>query len=252
MATGPPGPREVSPGVWKLGTHFVNWYLLAEGGRLTAIDAGLGGFAKTLDDDLARIGHDAGDIEALVLTHSDSDHTGIAPELQKRGARVLIHAADEGTLHSPRPKGGDASPRHLLANAWRPAFLRLTGHLVRNGGAKQAKVAGAETFEAGEALDVPGRLSAIHTPGHTPGHCVLLSESTGTLFVGDALCTHPWLTGGQGPSLMPRYLNADNGQALRSLDAVERTRSSVLLPGHGEPWEEGAAAAVARARANAP
>jgi glyoxylase-like metal-dependent hydrolase (beta-lactamase superfamily II) len=244
------GPVELAPGVHGLGSELVNWYLVEDEGRLTAVDAGLPGFGERLEADLARLGHTPGDVEAVVLTHSDADHTGIAPRLQAAGASVLIHAADEGALRKPGPKTGDASPRHLLANLWRPSVLRIVGHMLRNG-AKPAKVEGAETFADGDVLDVPGRPRVVHTPGHTPGHCALLFEGRGALFVGDALCTHELLARGGGPCVMPSYLNADNRACLDSLGAIEHVQADLLLPGHCDPWRQGAASAVARARAQA-
>ena len=243
-------PTEISPGVHGLGSSVVNWYLVADGGRLTAVDAGLSGFADSLEADLGRIGHGLGDVEALVLTHSDGDHTGLAPRLRAAGARVLVHADDQATLRKPGAKGGDASPRHVLPNIWRPALWRLLGHMVRRG-ARPGRIEDAESFADGDVLDVPGRPRVVHTPGHTPGHCALHFESLGALFVGDALCTHEILSPGGAPRLMPSFLNVDNRAALASLAAIERLEAELVLPGHGDPWREGPAAAVASARAQA-
>ena len=241
------GPIEIVPGVYGLGSELVNWYLVVDDEGVTAVDAGLGGFAKTLEADLRRIGRTPADVAAVVLTHSDSDHTGVAPHLRAAGARVLIHSLDEPALRKPGPKKGDASPRHLLPNLWRPATLRIFGHSIRNG-AKPGKVDDAETFAGGDVLDVPGRPRVIHTPGHTFGHCALLFERQDTLFVGDALCMHPHITRGDGAALMPRYFNEDHAAAEASLAAIEPVDAAVLLAGHGDPWRDGAAAAVASAR----
>ena len=238
------GPVEIVRGVHGLGSELVNWYLVEEDGRLTAVDAGLPGFAERLEDDLRRIGGEPGDVEAVVLTHSDGDHTGVAPQLQEAGARVLIHSDDRGTLRKPGPKTGDASPLRVLSQLWRPSFLRILGHNVRRGGLRPPKVERAEIFSGGDVLEVPGHPTVLHTPGHAALHF----EGKGVLFVGDALCNHELLTGGGGPSLMPRVLNVDNRLALESLTAIERVEAPVLLFGHGDPWHDGAEAAVVRAR----
>lgn len=245
------GLQEVVPGVYGMGDGVVNWYLVDDGGRLTAIDAGLPPFAETLEEDLATIGHRLDDIEALVLTHSDGDHVGLAPFLQARGVPVYIHSADDPALRKPGPKGGDASVPRLLANAWRPSLLKIAGHLVRHGGAKPVRVEGAQTFGDDEVLDVPGRLRTVHTPGHTVGHCALLLEDRGVIFVGDALITHPYVTSAGIPRVMPSYFNFSTETCLASLTAIEHTGAEVVAVGHGEPWREGAAEAVARARAQA-
>ena len=96
---------------------MVNWYLVKVGDAYTAVDAGLPRFAASLEADLAALGASPAEVKAVALTHSDGDHAGVVPQLRAAGARVLIHADDEQTLARPRPKTGDASPRHLLAHA---------------------------------------------------------------------------------------------------------------------------------------
>jgi glyoxylase-like metal-dependent hydrolase (beta-lactamase superfamily II) len=242
------GPVEIAPGVHGLGSEYVNWYLVEDGDRLTAVDAGVSGFAKHLDDDLRALGRHRDEVAAVVLTHSDADHTGIAPELKDAGARVLIHADDQGTLERPRPKTGDASPRHALPYLRYPTAWRVMVHLARLGGARPRGVSGAETYSDGDVLDVPGSPRVVHTPGHTPGHAVLLFEGVGALFVGDALCTWNPLTGVRGSQLMPSPLNVDNERTYESLSRIEALDASVVLPGHGDPVRESPAAAVAHAR----
>ena len=242
-------PTETAPGIYRLGTELVNWYLLQDGSGLCAIDAGLPKLFDTLDEQMAGAGLSVDRIEAVVLTHSDGDHTGVARALQERGARVLIHEADDPSLRKPGPKGGDASVAKLLANLRRPEVRTVLGHTIRYGGARPPKIEGAETFREGDAL--PAGLEAVHTPGHTRGHCALLHRERRLLFAGDALIDHELVTKGRGPQVMPRYTNIDTGQALASLDRIEALDGDVdvLLFGHGEPWRHGAAAAVRSARA---
>src|SRR4051794_4389477 len=114
-------------GVKRMGTALVNWYLVEESGRLTAIDAGLPKFADGIEQELSAAGHGLGDVDAVVLTHSDADHTGLVPVLRDAGARVLIHEDDEGTLRDPGPKGGDGRPIKLVPLMWRPSFWRFFG-----------------------------------------------------------------------------------------------------------------------------
>jgi glyoxylase-like metal-dependent hydrolase (beta-lactamase superfamily II) len=227
----------------------VNWYIVEDGGRLTAVDAGLPGFAKRLRAVLAALGRAPGDVEAVVLTHSDADHTGIVPPLRAAGARVLIHSADEPTLAKPGPKGGDGAVVNMLTQLWRPPIWRMIGHVVGNGGARLQKIEGAETFSDGDVLDVPGKPRVIATPGHTPGHCALLFEGHGALFVGDELCTYNPLTGTAGPQVMPKPFNVSTAQCFESLAALGEVEADVVLPGHGQPWRGGVAAAVDHARA---
>jgi glyoxylase-like metal-dependent hydrolase (beta-lactamase superfamily II) len=240
---------EVAPGVFRLGTRIVNWYLVLEDGALTAVDAGLPGYAGTLEADLQTHGFEPGQIEAVVLTHSDSDHTGLAGRLREAGARVLVHASDAATLAKPRPKSGDAAPAKLVTQLWRPGLWRFMGHMTRNGGAHPAGLEPDATFTDGDVLDVPGRPRVVHTPGHTAGHSALLFGERRVLFVGDALCTWNPLTGRRSAQLMPKVFNEDNGACLESLKAIAETDAAVLLPGHGDPWHGAPDAAARQARA---
>jgi hypothetical protein len=47
---------------------------------------------------------------------------------------------------------------------------------------------------------------------------------------------------------MPKAFALSAQQQLESLSALEPIDAALLLPGHGNPWTEGPAAAVARAR----
>lgn len=241
-------PYEIVPGVWGMGSEYVNWYLVKDDDGLTAVDAGLPAYAGSLEADLAAVGHGPEDIAALVLTHSDADHTGLAPALQAAGAQVWIHEGDEDTLRRPRPKGGEAAPAKALPHLINPRIWPLIFHMVRSGGARPPKVKGARTFADGEAIDVPGAPRAVATPGHTPGHAAIHFERQGVLFVGDALCTWNPASGRRGPQAMPKPMNVDTAECLRSLDALEPLRAELVLAGHGEPFRGTPASAVAQAR----
>jgi len=114
-------------------------------------------------------------------------------------------------------------------------------------GLKPLKVGEVTTFTGGD-LDVPGRPRVIATPGHSPGHVVFHLPDRGVLIAGDALCSYNPLTGRRGPQLMPKAFANDIAQAQASLDALAAVEAGTLLFGHGEPWTDGPAAAVAHAR----
>jgi glyoxylase-like metal-dependent hydrolase (beta-lactamase superfamily II) len=107
-------------------------------------------------------------------------------------------------------------------------------------------------FADGEVLDLPGRPRVVHAPGHTAGSAALLLTDRRVLLTGDVLATRNPLTGRAGPQIMPSGLNHDTAQAQRSLDVLDELPADVLLPGHGEPWTQGAAQAAQLARAAGP
>jgi glyoxylase-like metal-dependent hydrolase (beta-lactamase superfamily II) len=66
------------------------------------------------------------------------------------------------------------------------------------------------------------------------------------------MATENPLTGRLGPQIMPSGLNADTGQAFASLDALRGIDADLLLPGHGDPWTQGVAEAVRKAKSAGP
>jgi glyoxylase-like metal-dependent hydrolase (beta-lactamase superfamily II) len=228
--------------VTRLGSWIVNWYAVEDGGRWTVFDAGAPGHFPQLEAH----GISPHAVEAVVLTHAHADHVGVANQLRERGARVYVHEDDEQLATTAKSFGkneGSMLPYLRHATAW-----KLLAHLARNGALKPQRIPGVTTFRDGDVLDVPGRPRVIHTPGHTSGHVCFVLEERGTLVVGDLLCSLNPLTGRRGPQLMPSAFNLSSATILDSLTRVERLDTPTLLFGHGEPWTEGPAAAVERAR----
>jgi glyoxylase-like metal-dependent hydrolase (beta-lactamase superfamily II) len=84
-------------------------------------------------------------------------------------------------------------------------------------------------------------LRIIATPGHTPGHICVLDPVGGLLVVGDAMGNRErTLT---GPN--PQY-TVDMAQAHQSIKKLAGLKFEKAMFGHGEPLEQGAAAAVAK------
>jgi glyoxylase-like metal-dependent hydrolase (beta-lactamase superfamily II) len=233
--------------IQRAGTEIVNWYLLEEAGAVTIVDAGCPGYRSQLEDALAHIGRSIGDVQAIVLTHAHIDHVGFAQIVQEeRGVPVYAHEGEvpqATTGRSPKTDGSflEAMLRHRTAR-------RVVFHIARNGGARPPKVARVQPFKDGDELDVPGHPTAIATPGHSPGHCVLHVATEGALFTGDALCGWSTVTGERGPILPPRQFNNSTAMARASLERIEAIDAHTLFFGHGDPWTGGAAAAVAEAR----
>ncbi|HEU4656008.1 MAG TPA: MBL fold metallo-hydrolase [Capillimicrobium sp.] len=237
---------QVAPGVHRLGSGLVSFYLVEEDGRYTLVDSGLPRMFEQVPGALDALGADLHDIDAVVLTHAHGDHMGSAERLRTEAqATVHIHDADAQLARTARRAQTEGS---ALPYLWRPAALRFRVHVARNGGTGVPRIEDVRTFADGAVLDVPGRPTVVGTPGHTHGHASLLLADRGVLFAGDALCSRNPLTGREGPQLMPHPLNASNEQAAASLDRLAALDAETLLFGHGDPWRDGAAAAVERAR----
>ena len=231
-------------GVLRMGVPLVNWYLVADDDGVVLVDAGAPRHRPQLEEGLTQLERSMDDVRALILTHADADHKGFGEKLRtENGVPVQVHSADtELTRSGKKDREGSILPYLRYPAAW-----KLFGALAAAGLPKN--IAEFETFEDGAVLDVPGRPRVIHAPGHTHGCVAFHFERHGVLFVGDVLYGFGVLTGKPGPQIGPRAFNASSQQALESLAAIEGVQADVLLFGHGDPWTDGAAAAVAAARA---
>lgn len=237
---------EVARGIHRLSLGVANWYLVEDGGRAILVDAGAPGDWSLLLSTLADRGLPMTGLEAVLLTHAHSDHTGFAERARAEGgATVWIHRADAAVAKGAKPPKNDGSavPHLIHLETWRSAIS-----LMRRGGTKMIPIAEVSEFADGEVLDVPGRPRVIHAPGHTAGHSALLFGDRSALLSGDAVVTHNPLTGRVGPQIMPSAFNRDTAEALRSLAVLENVPADVLLPGHGDPFTGGPAEAVRLAR----
>jgi glyoxylase-like metal-dependent hydrolase (beta-lactamase superfamily II) len=231
---------EVADGVHRFGTRMVNWYLIDRGGRLTLVDAGMRGYRPQLDDALRSLGRKLDDVEAVVLTHAHADHIGFAHQVRASSdASVWVHERDA----APGLRRFPPLRLYLRPTAW-----PLLVHGLRNGLLATPDAAQVRTYTDGELLEVPGRPRARHLPGHTRGHCALHLAEASVVFSGDALVTFDPYRRRRGPRLLIKGVNEDNDQARASLDELSELNARLLLPGHGEPWRDGVAAAVAEAR----
>ena len=233
-------PRQVADGVLRLGTDWVGWYLIVDDDSVTVVDCGFPGYHDQLPAALAELDRPLDSVEAVVLTHYHSDHVGSAERIRtETGATVYLPAGDAEGVRS----GKVPVPGGLLTSVWRPRMMRYMAHATRQGGASLKPVKEFRTYDDGEEI---AGLRAVHTPGHTAGHCSLLSERTGVLFAGDALGMFSFLTGETGPRV-PAF-NEDADRARDSLSRLENLDATVIVVGHGEPFEGTPADAVAAAR----
>jgi glyoxylase-like metal-dependent hydrolase (beta-lactamase superfamily II) len=231
---------EIAPGIHRLGPGIVNCYLLEEQGGVTIVDAGAPGYFDELPRELAAMGRRIDDVQAVLLTHAHLDHIGFAERIRKeRGVPVHVHADDVPLTRAPQ------APKHegkIRFAALRFVAFALTHGMLRN----PPPILEASTFADGETIDIPGRPRAVHVPGHSEGSAALFVTARDAVFIGDALVTLDVLGGETGPRLSP--FNADRRRAFESLARLDGIDARLVLPGHGQPYADGLASALAHAR----
>src|SRR5260370_16111207 len=224
---------QIASGLHRVGSEIVNSYLIAGQGGVRIIDAGLPGYWKLLQAEVAAMGKSPGDVRALILTHGDTAHIGFAARLYREtGVAAHIHEADvdRARLKVKKPNSG-----------WGPVKIGpLAGFLwysARRGGLRPRPATELQTISDSDVLDVPGSPRIIHTPGHTPGSVAVHVPAVDALFPGDTLTTRNVLTAVTGPKPPPFTLQPQ--RALASLDRLHDVDATWLLPGHGPAWHGG-------------
>jgi glyoxylase-like metal-dependent hydrolase (beta-lactamase superfamily II) len=211
----------------------VNWLLVTDETGVMLIDAGYPGDCEEVLASLRKLGYEAGDVRAILLTHAHIDHLGSAIWFAKtHGTPVYCHADEVG--HAKRDYLEQASPFDVALRIWRPRWAVWGMHVLRSGGLIREGIPTAQPLTAEIAAQLPGRPIAIPTPGHTGGHCSYLID--GVLASGDALVTgHPLLRR-SGPQLLPAVFSHNQDNCIRSLMALALLETEILAPGHGDLW----------------
>ena len=157
------------------------------------IDAGIGS-ALQVDRLAAALERHGARLTHVLVTHAHLDHASGAPALAQR-------------------LGVDAFSKY----AW-----------------PEQDIAGVEWrhLADGAAVDVEGiRLTAVHTPGHSPDHLSFWHEPSRTVFSGD-------LVNAQTSVAIIHSRGGDLGQYLASLERLLALEPARLLPGHGPAIEQ--------------
>jgi hydroxyacylglutathione hydrolase len=138
---------------------------------------------------------------AVVLTHAHQDHAGAAGVFAG-DLPVYIHPDDAGAFADP--------------GAW-----------ARAPASPLAPVKDLRTIADGETLPLGGfAIEVLHTPGHTPGHCIFRVDGDLLLCSGDLV-----MAGSIGRS---DFANSDPAAMTESLRRFLRLPDEIrTLPGHG-------------------
>ncbi|MGW0998739.1 MBL fold metallo-hydrolase [Streptomyces sp. NPDC002520] len=189
--------QDIAPGITRIATSSRdNAFLIAGDDGYTLVDVGWAKAPGAILETVGELGHKPNAIRRIVITHAHPDHVQGASELRDRtGAEVLIHSSDLPWLEAGRvPAEGRSG---------------LVGRIIdRLPKLHWTPLAADGTLADGDLIEGSNGVRVVHTPGHTPGHIVLVHEPSGTALMGDAVFNRGKL------ALGPSALAAD--PALRS------------------------------------
>lgn len=212
--------------------RYINGYVLEDEGGLTLVDCGwkAADVLAALHEGLRALGYALADVRRVLITHHHFDHYGLAGTLRRAGvAELAMHPKDWERVQS--------FDRHH-AESDRQADLWLERNGFTPGRLDDEKF--AERFEIAEPTrlledgDRAGRLEALWTPGHSPGHLCFADVRSGRMLTGDhvldPITPHIGMWRDDDGDLVGRYL--------ASLEKVRARGATAALPAHGEPFPD--------------
>jgi glyoxylase-like metal-dependent hydrolase (beta-lactamase superfamily II) len=192
-------------------------HLLVDAQRQAVLlDTGLAGEPWLIRRRVARLGLQATDIKAILLTHGHLDHAGnLAWAKDWTGAPVYAHPLEQPHIDGTYPYAG--------ANAWCGRLERAGRALLRVGRPAAIDV----PIQDGDELPFWGGLRVVHLPGHTLGHCGFYAPRHDLLFSGDLFASYFF-----NVHLPPAILNSAPELIAASLDKARRLNPRLMVPQH--------------------
>jgi glyoxylase-like metal-dependent hydrolase (beta-lactamase superfamily II) len=240
-----PPVEQVRPGLWSIpvplpmnSLRYVLVYAFETDRGAYLIDAGWNtadAFAA-LETGLQTAGFAMSDVRGVMVTHIHPDHYGLAGRIRAASdAWISLHPADAALIETRYIDMDDLLPR-VRANLQRAGAPADVLDELKNASMPVRPFVDAVKpdvlLEDGDKPDVPGwDLTAIWTPGHSPGHLCFYVPSLELMLTGDHVL--PRIT----PNVSAHPQSGDNplGDFLTSLDKVaayDTTGSMLALPAH--------------------
>jgi glyoxylase-like metal-dependent hydrolase (beta-lactamase superfamily II) len=214
--------------------RYVNGYLVEEPDGYTLIDCGwkADDVLAALHAGLAAAGAALLEVKRLFVTHFHFDHYGLAATLRRAGVGELgMHRLDwqfVSLILSDPVRMDNAADEFIARNGLRVEAL-LEDEIDHH---RRSEL--SEPTRALEDGDRSGRLRAVWTPGHSPGHLCFVDERSGKMFTGDHVLD----------PVTPHVgiWHASRGDALGEYNASLRKVAAIgaagVLPAHGEPFPD--------------
>ncbi|MFC2037414.1 MBL fold metallo-hydrolase [Chloroflexota bacterium] len=201
------------------GLGTVNCYLVTTDTGFVLIDTGAANKRAELESELTSAGCEPGNLNLIVVTHGDFDHTGNCAVLRgKFGCKIAMHKDDAGMAEH-----GDMfwnrSSGSALFSLIAPMLFRFS-----KSNRFEPDLYIEEGYDFSEyGFDAQG----LSTPGHSKGSIGILTAG-GDLFCGDLL------ENSDKPAL--NSIMDDPAAAETSVEKLQRFGVDTVYPGHGKPF----------------
>jgi hydroxyacylglutathione hydrolase len=200
-----------------LGGFNGNCYLLMTENGYVLIDTGRKSKRKKLEQELLHGGCKPGNLDLIILTHGDFDHTGNCAYLrEKYHTKIAMHQHDIGMVEN-----GDMFWNRQTGNIVIKKLINLTFNIKRF----------KPDFELDEQSDLSKyglNAKVLYLPGHSKGSIGILTSDK-NLFCGDLF------TNRKKPE--PNSLVDNRNDLNESIKKVKRLDINTVYPGHGEPFQ---------------
>ena len=198
---------------------YTNSYLLHTGAGFILIDTGCANRRTFFENRLQIAGCRKGDLNLIILTHGDFDHSGNAAYLrQVFGSKIAMHHDDSGMVEQR-----DIFFNRRMGN-WFSRKVASSLFCFRRSDAFTPDV----YLEDGDDLSGYGLDARIvHIPGHSRGSVGIYTGS-GSLFCGDLVVN------GSKPFI--NNLIDDREVAVASVRKMKTLPVHTVYPGHGKPF----------------
>lgn len=188
----------VNDSVYSIRDSFVNTYIFKGKSSYLMVDAGFS--KKTVESELGKLGIAPEKVTTILLTHTDSDHTGAIALFAH--PKIYFHKEEEQMINGKTAKV-EPFKQHWQYGAY-------------------------ELLNSNDTLTIDGlKISVIFTPGHTPGSvCYVIGKDY--LVTGDNLIVKE----GKATPFLDKF-NMNTAQQIESLKALpDLKRFKYVLTAH--------------------